>query len=493
MAFQAPTAAATRRRLSRDQPQAHTPVPPSSHLPTTLAPPSLKTSSADEEWIVFSPSVDGETTTYVTNSNTLSRVSELGSVVSTSSPRHVRQDTYPGAFDSDLETETEESEEADTDTDSLQAFRDMHAVDGGPPMLPTHDGLGTFPSSLRSLEDGLRLVGEENASTNARIQKWRMEQSQAFIDEIERATRRRKLSLASGVREEVDADAVSTRASMMTTDTSADMQKEEENAEKEGENESLWRRLTRSFIRDIIGLDDSVLEVLFGESLPPEAFEDLSVSSTDAIPRHDRLLNRIARELSVLVTAYTPTSASRAEGAFPAIARPSGEETPAGTRTPVPPRPLKRHRSDSVHFVPTLEAEHAALWGIEEEVAEAKRKDYWEQELDMRLVFSYLKSRFLPHAPPPPAPSVSIRHQHPLINSRRPSIAGSSGPAALRRASPSISIGLAGMRTGAGARSKSLDSLSLSTKSRGFYWDMASSVGSGKTGSCVGTGVWAAI
>ncbi|TGZ84559.1 hypothetical protein EX30DRAFT_296842, partial [Ascodesmis nigricans] len=149
------------------------------------------------------------------------------------------------------------------------------------------------------------------------------------------------------------------------------------------------------------------------------------------------------------------------------------------------------------NFTPTLaaakEENPTALWGIEEEpdtlVDAQLRKEYWEQDLDMHLVFSFIKSRFYgsssTSAPPrstpstanntpaPPSVAHSFRHHHPLINKRSYS--------ARRRGSA------CGVQEGRISRAGS-----VSTKSKGYYWDVATSVASGKSGSCV-QGVWAAI
>ena len=86
--------------------------------------------------------------------------------------------------------------------------------------------------------------------------------------------------------------------------------------EEPEENESFWNRITRRVIRDLMGIDDDLLSLIFGESLPED--DDLSTTppanqpldaakSIIASNQYDqssweyRLLERISRELGILV------------------------------------------------------------------------------------------------------------------------------------------------------------------------------------------------
>ena len=85
------------------------------------------------------------------------------------------------------------------------------------------------------------------------------------------------------------------------------------------EHLSFWQRLTRRVIRDLIGLDEDTLSVIFGEALPEEANpkppnEQMSKAEIDAAlqsldgetfpgePWQHRLLERVAQELGILVS-----------------------------------------------------------------------------------------------------------------------------------------------------------------------------------------------
>ncbi|KAG0134236.1 hypothetical protein HOY82DRAFT_577396 [Tuber indicum] len=164
-------------------------------------------------------------------------------------------------------------------------------------------------------------------------------------------------------------------------------------------------------------------------------------------------------------------------------------------------------------FAPTLPAlqqsPHPALWDIEESLREekaakaeaAKRKEYWEQELGVCAFFSFLKSRFSsPSSPTDTASTESAtRITHPLIPrarayQRRRTVGGGGVGGGLRSGSTCASQSGMRVKTGKGSRGAGGGGGGVgSSRGRGgFYWDVASSVGSGKS-SCVGAGVWGPI
>jgi len=511
-----------------------------------------------EEWIVFSPSVAGGTNTILSGTGTRS---DLESIIATPTPQRT---CHEAVFENDGEEEEESLDGAETD--SLQAFRDQEDKAVLFPTLPTHDGLGTFASSsgitgFRSLEESLRLAaaserGSEGDDTHSRIMKWRMEQGHALMDEIEKATRRRRRLSIIGRRntQPERASRVGERdEEAAIPETDGEMYSEDE---EDDINETFWKRITRSFIRDIIGIDDNLLEVLFGEALPTEA--QLDSSSEDAHLRKDteeRILNRIAKELGELVHLYTHHPAGT--GAFSKAPEETdseeddSEEDDSEEDEAKTPQPRTTHEStvpragrprgsslistvtgtSSVprfQFAPTLalrqeEMHHASLWGIEEtdELKSTQlRREYWEQELDMRLVFSYLKSRFcgLPGRPPTTTSSSAAttstsssapwHHHHPLINGKhsyynRKSTTIAPSTTATAAAAPAPAAGgffgnffMENLRMGGNWNdrvAKDRRGSKASSRSRGGYsWGIATSVGSGQS-SCVGTGVWAAI
>ncbi|CUS14346.1 unnamed protein product, partial [Tuber aestivum] len=513
-----------------------------------------------DEWVVFSPSSAGGTTTTVTGTHALSRASDLLSVGSVRSPRVIRQG-YSGGFtdlgdEVEFEEEEEEEEEGsyETETDSLQPFRDFG--NEGPVMLPMHDGLGTFPSSpgvisgLRSLEESLKIVAAGKGTSNdinTRIQKWREDQRQALLDEIQRASRRRTSLFSGSIRGgdlgDEDEDEATMNIKGPETESSSDAETVVTHCG--AHEETLWRRITRRFIRDIMGIDDDLLQVIFGEALPEEATASfLAEGGRLGSEAEERLLNRIARELGVMVNQYTlhPASDGRAFSTIAGKVK-SQDGLPDvnddGDKTPQPfpppptqqcqqedPTPIPQPRSRSTtstssipHYQfatelpPPLQQSphHPTLWGIEESLQEekaakveaAKRKEYWEQELGVRVFFSFLKSRFSSSSSSSPTPANTASAEsttgitHPLIPGARVvyQCKRTVGGGGLRSGSTCASQ--SGVRMMTGKRSSRSGGVggggSGSSMSRGrFYWDVASSVGSGRS-SCVGTGAWGPV
>ncbi|CCX33478.1 hypothetical protein FPQ18DRAFT_98005 [Pyronema domesticum] len=564
MAFQA----RRQRQVSTSRAQ----LAPTATAQSSLAP-SLFTPDT-EEWVVFSPSA-------------VAGSSEVASILTASSPVNERHFTdFPTASDDELELEVEEEEAEEdeevesscalTETDSLQPFRDgVHA----PILLPTHNGLGMFQSTTtsRSFEESLRLAAQGGPTdTHSRIQKWRMEQGSVLMDEIEKATRRRReslsrrsaggtsqLKLVKSAGEEEEAiiaslanlatpedelirDPLATRSVRETQGTlgSEDEPQTDEELEQEKEdreNETFWTRITRTFIRDIIGIDDRLLEVILGETLPNTPTQ---AGTSNNIPAsEDRILSRIAKELGELVHLYTHPADSPPAFTAAAVANRNDIEDGAGAKTPIAAgeqtkqsqRPSHQRTisttsqtaSSGIHFLPTLPSAEFNLLdenptgssgthsGTHSTTPSTRRQDYWEQDLDMRLVFSFLKSKFNGLHRSGSSTSVNTAHttsttnttatataaaaavstpvhlQHPLIDRRRHPGSLRTGPVEARVDSPQVTGGYFS-NPGSCARSERTRSGRASTRRGGYYWEVASSV-SGKTGSCAGVGMWAAI
>lgn len=442
---------------------------------------------ASEEWVLFSPSAACSTTTRTHTTSTertprttgLSRLSDFGSL-----------DTAARSDGDELLTHQDEddAEELDSLDDGLHAFHEPSEYGENPDartraeqstetVLPSHDGLGTFPASSSMLQEQLwqfetrlsqrrrptarrrssvqRTLGvleeghelwTEDCERRQRIESWRLEQSRALLEEIEKETRRRRrMSMANA----------STRANR-TEDVLQQQNTQSQpapvtaipEANHEPESLSFLQRVTRRVIRDLMGIDDNMLSVIFGESLIEE---DLSTTPTSSTPRPNldlkealngvndtdfhtetwqyRFLERIARELGVLVHHLTEHP-----GAFETYLRTQEPLPYAGLSThstsptilsdnPIHSTPTDAHRlplnpGSATFFSPTLHAEsqapapynEASLWGIEEETAppagailirgatdathHQKDKEYWERDLDAKMVFRYLLRRF---------------------------------------------------------------------------------------------------
>lgn len=190
-----------------------------------------------------------------------------------------------------------------------------------------------------------------------------------------------------------------------------------------------------------MGIDDTVLSVIFGESLPDDPLnqELREMDMNERIRREldsygfgdqnhwqPKLLQRIARELGILVHQLCEQPGAFATylnmsnqigneyAGMPLDRRTETKEDAQSrpSRTRAPSTSLEDTNNDesipSPHFSPTLPEpsgrEHAAQWGIEddddrmagtpESVRLQQEKDYWESDLDVMMVFRYLRNRF---------------------------------------------------------------------------------------------------
>jgi hypothetical protein len=282
----------------------------------------------------------------------------------------------------------------------------------------------------------------------ARVEKWRLDQSRAVLEEIERETRRMRQRAAR-------MNSATGTESILRASTSSMPRDVEGSSPPQGE--SFWRRITRRVIRDLIGLDESALSVIFGEtyvqgdeSSTLAEQRTIDRDATDATPTQRsplanalessrvsrkqeswelKLLETIARELGTLVHQL---SDHNNEGAFSTYKRIQTMPLEyAGMKVPRQPslRSMRRQNNASKDetsadalFVPTVpqavltpDTEHGdtSLWGIEEEPENGEEpgteREYWEQEVDIKMIFNYLKRRFSIGSPasPPPASTAS--------------------------------------------------------------------------------------
>jgi hypothetical protein len=431
-----------------------------------------------EEWVLFSPGAPSTAArTHTTSTERtprtagLSRLSDFGSL-----------DTAARSQDDD--DVTEEREELDSLDDGLHAFHEPSEYAGpssrlqqsGDTVLPTHDGLGTFRpdadvaehmwqferqaprrrharrrSSVQRRLDALEETEEftHEQDRRQRIEQWRLEQSRALLEEIERETRRRRrMSIVSAARSRTDS---AHHAAQSTTPSVARSVSDgqSEASDESTENMSFWQRLTRRVIRDLMGIDEDTLSVIFGESLPNEvataAVEgrqmtpsiDATLQAMDAEGLPDegwqhRLLERVALELGILVhqlsehpgafSTYLNTQ-DMPEYAGLSARRPSTTVATESTPTNLTASGHSAHLPTSAHFAPTFPGQpsnvysEASLWGIEEEPESidpldsfraprtepapvnhaeeiAHEQEYWERELDVKMVFNFLLKRF---------------------------------------------------------------------------------------------------
>lgn len=259
--------------------------------------------------------------------------------------------------------------------------------------LPTHDGLGSFrlgnaagmsaavQEHLYSFEqfnprrvtkrrreslDLAQLQADdeftEDVERTRRIELWRWDHSRVLLEEIQKETRRRRGSELSARRSRAGSavNAALTPGAIAGDGTSqaeasADWHDQEEDdrllklrkaaGEDGGEpNEGLWSRITRKFMLEVMGIDDRILSVLFGEDLTTgeEQDDEMDLSSTPRASNplleaaaagidsadmgaHDddssswqlRMLERIAKELGLFVHSHV----SSHPGAFSTFTR----------------------------------------------------------------------------------------------------------------------------------------------------------------------------
>ncbi|TKA77777.1 hypothetical protein B0A55_04695 [Friedmanniomyces simplex] len=464
MAFQQP----------QQRPQAQVSFTKQPDIHVAASPARKRTIEKSQEWILFSPQSDRQSRT----SQTPRTATDLGSLET-----HVR--SQPGS----CEEATCQGTDADDDNAELDSLDDgLHAFhhhpfasssnpldQSGGTVLPTHDGLGTFPSSAglqeqlwqferynphrrrhvrrrSSIQRRLDEVEEEaelevTDDRTARIEKWRLEQSKAVLEEIERETRRRqrRMSRMTGAGASADIRIGSHDGNVLRNDSVVREASEPARPAEEAEqpSESWWQRLTRRVIQDLIGLDENTLSVIFGEELPadpsptPTQPSPLAAAAQQEsrVTFHEsaydwelKLLDRIAKELGVLVTQL-----SEHDGAFSTYREPeyAGLQVPPSQQRQSSLRQRRRMSSERVRatpsdalFTPTLprapvspmEETDTSLWGIEEEPNQPSNNDeaaklqqereYWERDVDVNMIFSYLRRRFSSSTPPaPPQPN----------------------------------------------------------------------------------------
>jgi hypothetical protein len=554
-----------------------------------------------EEWVLFSPIAPSVTTrTHTTSTDRtprtagLSRFSEFGSLETAARSEQ----------DDDVGTSLGTEEELDSLDDGLHAFHEPSEYgapvgrlqQSGDTVLPTHDGLGEFkpdstmqehmwqferqrrraPRRRSSVQRHLSVL-DDHEDTNTehekrqRIERWRLEQSKALLEEIEKETRRRRrMSTISTGPSRVDAQRETTSTKAPTAHSVSDVQSE--SSEEGTENLSFWQRITRRVIRDLIGLDEDTLSVIFGETLPDEARtptpgtpaefsadKALQDAGIDASHFSDdawqtKLLERVAQELGTLVNQL-----SEHPGAFSTYQRTQSVPayaglTPVLSNTTIASETLSSKPASSqptttspasAQFAPTFPAQashtysEASLWGIEEEPTDtdaatssrippapvtniaddlAREREYWEREIDVKMIFNFLMKRFSSRRPsisspqtfPPPqpirttsAPSTTtndnlssarraaiIRQHHPLVDrtttdSRLPTSSAPHSRESRRFATyyvPPVGGSLrdkAKLRSSSSCASQSTKKSKRSGGSSRNYWDLGGSVGSG--------------
>ncbi|KAM7207612.1 hypothetical protein V8F20_002090 [Naviculisporaceae sp. PSN 640] len=553
-----------------------------------LAPHVQSGTNESQTWVLFTPGTDaGTTASYfssIQDGQTTpgrSRVSLLGSLESAARSDRNSQPTNSAVPSEVLE---ESVAEEDAELDSLDSHLPdfcthphHYAHQGDPhaaPVLPRHDGLGSFhldtqgasveaqdrlyafekfnPNRVHHTRESfdrirMELDNEEAQETdrNDRIEAWRLEQSQLLLENIKRETRRRQ-SMASLHKNAAPRATVDTTAPTGTageaprdTDMAGTDWHDQDGTETTEPGSGLWNRITRKVICGLMGIDDKMLAILFGEDLPEEDISSTpkahppGTSSPAAAHMESesyndsswqlRMLERVARELGLLVHRL---SAHPHPGAFSTYSRMQQMPLPYAGLTVIPEASTDSVESqskveDSVpttpQFQPTVTqpvdipgarpiepltpATTSATDLSNSHGQQTFTQQEWEQDLDVKLVFRYLRSRFSSSRPSTPAFTsgtshlatsstqdaaakvARVRQHHPLIthahghHRTRPTerrtfkATTPSSPVALRHASGSC----ASQSTRRSARRGSVSSRHSSR----HYWDIGGSVGTG--------------
>lgn len=515
--------------------------------------------SLDEShtWVVFSAATDTTSASYLSDVDESiptpgrSRFSEIGSFAR--SQQGSRQSiALSSAIDDESVEDDAELDSLDSHLPDFRTFAGAYnqSSSGAAPhntqVLPTHDGLGSFridnhvsheiqdhlyaferfnPRRTRRRRESLEYADQEaqqaeeqHAEKMQRIEAWRLEHSRILLDEIHKETRRRRQSQSSSRPRNLAEEQKTKDGSNQATVGSANMSWHDGPAADGEADEGVFARITRKVIRDIMGIDDRLLSMLLGDALPED--DDLSstptgpTGSATAMPPAGgdeesdwqlKILDRVARELGILVNQLTPqhhpgafsTYTHMQQAPLPYAGLPAIPETYADAAS----QHLANDASAQLpEFKPTIPqqsqpmsipAGRAPPEHSTQSTAGAFTQEEWEQDLDVKLVFRYLRNRFTSRSSSAPsftsgtahlatcstqdtaAKAARVRQHHPLVARTRPpaerrqfKAAALPSPVAMRHASSCAS-----QSTRRSARRSSVSSR--------HYWDIGGSMGTG--------------
>ncbi|AEO63621.1 01eaa87d-0ae4-4dca-b3b7-39ce65150c1c [Thermothielavioides terrestris] len=589
MAFQQPT-----RQLP---PRVHRNEPADAES-AVLSPQDRGAPTESQTWVLFTPGTDaGTTASYLSSAQDdqitpgRSRISDLGSL-DTATPSEFNLQVPSEALAGSV---AEEDAELDSLDSHLPEFRGVASsfnqsqVPHTAPVLPGHDGLGSFkfevpglsadaqerlyaferfnPNRVGNRAESFSLGQLEPESEEAqelertrRIEAWRLEQSQLLLEDIRKETRRRRksevslrksqqeTSLAREAPERSVADEEAADITLGGTDWH-----DQDSPASSDPSPGFWTRIARKVICDLMGIDDKLLAVLFGEALPDDEMLQSPPKSpaAEAVPHKSgrvdessldsewqlRLLNRIARELGGLVYQTCPhpgafSTYSRVQhmplpyAGLPVIPEATTDGSDGGERMddsiPYMPqfKPTVGQAAD-VHGArscepPTLSAPSAP--DMTRSDPHTFTQQEWEQDLDIRLVFRYLRSRFTSARPSSPpfssgashlaasstqdiaAKAARVRQHHPLVSHAHAHGYHRARPVERRTFKATVPPSPVGLRHPPGScasqstrRSARRSSVSSRPSSR-HYWDIGGSIGTGSVITSTGPmGSWGEV
>ncbi|RKF60756.1 hypothetical protein OnM2_047044 [Erysiphe neolycopersici] len=406
----------------------------------------------NQEWVLFDPVSTGSIEISYKNSTTrtftlgCSQISDVGSLESGVWSYNVDE-----SFEGDDENQRED-EELDSLDSHLLDFKAEPNVSFNPEpepvdtVLPTHDGLGSFrigrtimgedmqkylykfekfnPHQVRRFKDGLEAGKTEfeadqlqDAEWLRRIEVWRLEQSRV-LDEIQQESRQKKY----GIKNQRN-----TTIEELTQETMATLSDSVAEGTVANEKESFLSRITRKVIQDLIGIDDNLLSIIFGESLAfdLEKSSEKDLHQNEPNQRYDqisweyKILQHIARELENLANKISdsphrlnnylhPPNTSISYAGLPIIPKVTDSQK-LSSQSPIIESSFISSPLDP-EFQPTIKTHTQSipnLKSITTETSEDREKtlrtreglkreltrDEWERDLDLKLVFRYIFDR----------------------------------------------------------------------------------------------------
>jgi len=376
----------------------------------------------------------------------------------------------------------------------------------------------------------------QESERNRRIEAWRLEQSELLLEDIRKETKRRRQSQASLRRPSYARSTSGAKDDAGDDDVAyGDWHDQDASNPQEARIDGLWSQMARKVICEVMSIDDRLLAILFGEALPDgmesdgtstprasRASPNPTPAQTDLESSHEstwqlQVLERIAKELGQFVHRM-----SAHPGAFSAYARVQQAPLPYAGLPAIPEAAADAHElsqkmDESVpampEFQPTVPRAAAGLGPSSQgaptaaspsetgpsDSAQAFTQQEWEQDLDIRLVFRYLRSHFTASRPSPPpfssgtshlatsstqdlaAKAARIRQHHPLVShshvhhrpraAERRKMTTPSSPVLLRHSGGSC----ASQSTRRSGRRSSVSSRHSSR----HYWDIGGSIGTG--------------
>lgn len=479
--------------LSSTRPTAGSPLQQDSKSPQSS--PQARVDE-QQEWILFPRPqslhpIRSEASDRTPRTAGLSRLSDFGSLnsIERSGDGHDRHGV--GTI------ETGDDDDLDSLDDGLNAFhrpliqREHSYGEQRTPIFPTHDGLGTFPTSSPPIRDqtdqlehaDLRELSSLEHSRRAssvkrkldeveddgeaalehdkreRIEQWRLEHSRILLDEIEKETRRRQ-SIAQSQAKEKDHNLTKSASTSASSLVDGALHGKYDD-DMTNENESFLQSLTRRIIHNVVGIDEDVLAVILGEALPdvesrhPPPITGSPDSSPALLPDHNlswqsRMLKRLALEIGVLLDQLTEPTGSYAatthahpptlDYAGIPITRPtSSKDQSTRHNTASTATHLSHLTSQSPPMSPSAlaaDSTHASLWGIEEEPSTSSTtqpdRDYWEQPPNFSNVLGVIRTHF--GSPPSPSHITLSPSAATATTTRSSALATTLTPEVIRRA-----------------------------------------------------------